>query len=295
MTWAQEQAEEAILLWDQGDAETNYAKAQHERAVTQAQQQAPPGSSPAAIPFSDPGEAKRQQAHALLDRARSQLATAGEQAADVVGHARDKAPERSWLGQAWETVSQAAGTVINSAASFGNAALHHPGMVAGLAGGAALTTVSAAGVTGSALLDGSGVGVFAGGPLGAVSGLGVATGVGIMGAAMSGLSSEATGDDEVHPVDNDDSDAAEETTRDKAKLSPSQRRSVESFEKLIREHEEKLEAYKQDPDAYDNKGFLKTAPNEEIRQKIIDSRVEKLEKEIQGFRNNIDKVYKGEL
>lgn len=294
LAWAQEQAQEAIALWNEGEAETSYAKKQHDRAVSQAEQQAPPGSGPVNIPFQDPGEAKRQQARALLDRARDQLRTAGEQAADVVGRARDKAPERSWLEQAGEAIGHAAGAAVNAVASFGNAALNHPEMVLGVVGGAALTTVSAAGETAGVVLDATGAGAVAGVPLGAVSTAGIATGVGMMGVAMAGLGAEAAGDDSTEVVDTDESDAAaEESTRDPSELSPSDRRSVESYERLIKEHEEKLEAYKRDPEAYDNKGILKNAPNDEVRQRIIDGRVRHLDKEIQTFRDNIDKIYKG--
>ncbi|MEU2492853.1 hypothetical protein [Streptomyces sp. NPDC007883] len=63
-------------------------------------------------------------------------------------------------------------------------------------------------------------------------------------------------------------------------LTPEQQKSIESYRKLIEEHEEKLRAYLADPDAYDNKGFLKNAPNEEVRQRIIDGRTRHLKKEI---------------
>ncbi|MFR9728112.1 putative T7SS-secreted protein [Saccharopolyspora sp. MS10] len=289
LAWAQQQAIEAITLWNQGKAATNYARSQHDRAV----EQAPPGTSPGQIPFHDPGEAKRQQARNVLDRARDQVATSGERAADVIGHARDEAPDRSWFEQAAGAVGDAAAATVNAAASLGNAMLHHHGMVAGLAGGAALTTVSAAGEVAGVALDATGAGAVAGVPLGGVSTAGIATGVGMMGVAMAGLGSEAAGDDSTEVVDTDD-EAVEETTQDTTELTRSQQRAVESYEELIREHEEKLEAYKEDPDAYDNKGFLKNAPNEEIRQKIIDSRVNHLQKEIQTFRDNIDKVHRGE-
>ncbi|MGI8310683.1 putative T7SS-secreted protein [Saccharopolyspora hattusasensis] len=293
LTWAQEQAREAIVLWDSGEAATSYARKQHDRAVEQAQQQAPQGAGPVTIPFNDPGEAKRQQARELLDRARTQLATAGEQTADVVGQARDKAPERSWLEQAGDAMGQAAGTALNALASFGNAALNHPEMVLGVVGGAALTAVSAVGETAGVVLDATGVGAIGGVPLNVVSTAGVVTGIGIAGTAAMALGAEAAGDDAVEVVDTDEVAEADESTQDKDSLSPSDRRSVESYEKRIKEHEEKLEAYKRDPEAYDNKGFLKNAPNDEVRQKIFDTRVGHLEKEIQTFRDNIDKVYKG--
>lgn len=197
LTWAQGQAAEAIRLFNEAEAATSAARAEHARASEHAQQQAPPGAAAAEVPFQDPGQAKRQAAQATLDRARSQLATAGETAADTVAQARDKAPEnQSWLGDAMDAAGNAAGTLINGAASLGNAALNHPTMAAGVVGGAALTSLSAAGETAGVVMDATGVGAVGGVPLNAVSAAGVATGVGMMGASMAGLASEASGDDE---------------------------------------------------------------------------------------------------
>ncbi|PKW14301.1 putative T7SS-secreted protein [Saccharopolyspora spinosa] len=212
LTWAQVQAGEAIRMWNEGEAATQSAQAEHARLVERAQQQVPAGAPPADdIPFTDPGEAKRQAARETLSKARSDLAAAGEAAADAIGRARDKAPDtRSWLAKAGDAVGDAAGTVVNAFASVGNAAINHPGMVLGLAGGAALTAVSAAGETAGVLLDATGVGALGGVPLGAVSTAGIATGVGIMGASMAGLAAEAAGDDEVNPIDTSD-DVVEST------------------------------------------------------------------------------------
>lgn len=199
LTWSQGQAAEAIRLWDEGEAATKKAKAEHEQAPEHVPQQ----------PFHDPGEEKRQAARALLQHARRELTSAGDLAADKVGQARDKAPEQpNFVEQAGEAIANAAGTVVNGLASLGNAAIHHPEMVLGLAGGAALTAVSAAGETAGVVLDATGAGAVAGVPLNAVSTAGVATGVGMMGVAMAGLASEAAGDDEVQPVDTDGAETA---------------------------------------------------------------------------------------
>lgn len=201
LIWAQNQAAEAARLWDEGQALTREAAAEHDRAM----QQAPPGAP--VVPFTDSGEAQRQAARDTLNRARTQLTTAGDVAADAVGNARDRAPEQpNWLEQAASAVGTAGAHAVNALASLGNAALNHPEMALGAVGGAALTTVSAAGVTASGVLDASGVGVVAGGPLGVASAAGVATGVGMMGASMAGMASEAGGDDGVEPIDTDDSD-----------------------------------------------------------------------------------------
>ncbi|WP_190812609.1 putative T7SS-secreted protein [Saccharopolyspora pogona] len=89
LSWAQTQAQDAIRLWDEGEAATQSAKAEHDQAVGQAEQDAaarttngPPATAPS-IPFNDPGEAKRAEARRILDRARGQLRSAGDAAADT--------------------------------------------------------------------------------------------------------------------------------------------------------------------------------------------------------------------
>ena len=76
-------------------------------------------------------------------------------------------------------------------------------------------------------------------------------------------------------------------------LSISDRRSVHSLREQVRLHEEKLTAYKRNPDAFDNLGHLKNAPNTIARQKIIDGRIRHLEHEIKIFKENINKIKKG--
>ena len=55
-------------------------------------------------------------------------------------------------------------------------------------------------------------------------------------------------------------------------LTTSEQRAINSFQKLITKHTEKLDAYKANPDAYDNLGNLARAPLEQIRQNIISGR-----------------------
>lgn len=50
--------------------------------------------------------------------------------------------------------------------------------------------------------------------------------------------------------------------------------------------------YRKNPDAFDNKGVLKKAKNQEERDRIIRGRVWKLEKEIRDFEKNIDKEWR---
>jgi hypothetical protein len=73
-------------------------------------------------------------------------------------------------------------------------------------------------------------------------------------------------------------------------LSSSQQNSIRSLKKRISEHKQKLEDYKHDPETFDNKEFLKNAPNEQIRQNIIDGRVRHLEQEIMNFEKGIQDI-----
>jgi hypothetical protein len=71
-------------------------------------------------------------------------------------------------------------------------------------------------------------------------------------------------------------------------------RAIKSLEEQVSKHQEKLENYLADPDAYDNKDFLKNAPNSDIRQKIIDTRAGHLRKEIKTFMDQINKLKGGQ-
>jgi hypothetical protein len=165
--------------------------------------------------FTDPGEAKRQAAQQLLDRARKQLADTGNTAADTVDKARDKAPPKpgfwSQLGSAIEDfggkalhgLENVGKEIVNDAASFGNAAIHHPGELAATVSGIGLTVLSAAGEGGGLVLDATGIGAIAGVPLNAISAAGMATGVGITGVSVAAMASQAAGEDHVEPLKTD--------------------------------------------------------------------------------------------
>ena len=66
-------------------------------------------------------------------------------------------------------------------------------------------------------------------------------------------------------------------------------KSKSSYEKLIQEHKAKLQDYINNPDAYDNLGLLKNG-SPEVRQKIIDSRIKALEKQIQNQIGELEKI-----
>jgi chromosome segregation ATPase len=63
-------------------------------------------------------------------------------------------------------------------------------------------------------------------------------------------------------------------------------KSNRSYDKLIAEHEAKLDSYKNNPEGSDNKDKLKNVSPEQ-RKNIILGRIKKLVKEIQKFRDNI--------
>jgi hypothetical protein len=73
-------------------------------------------------------------------------------------------------------------------------------------------------------------------------------------------------------------------------LTKKEQKSLNSYQKQIYEHQEKLREYKANPNLFDNKGYLKNAPNESIRQRIIEKRIQHLENEIKTLQRNIDKI-----
>ena len=79
-----------------------------------------------------------------------------------------------------------------------------------------------------------------------------------------------------------------------ANLTKFQLKSISSFESQIATHQTKLSEYIKNPMKFDNKGFLKNAPNDAVRQKIIQSRINHLNQEINTFKNNIQKIINGQ-
>lgn len=90
LRWAQAQASEAIARWQEGEQASKKAVDDHNKAVGQADQEnranASAGSSSrvTVAPFSDPGEKIRQEAQAMLTRARQQLQQAGDRVAEAI-------------------------------------------------------------------------------------------------------------------------------------------------------------------------------------------------------------------
>ena len=88
-----------------------------------------------------------------------------------------------------------------------------------------------------------------------------------------------------------ESDSKVSQQSDMRKQSNEQLQKVkESYEELIKEHQQKLDDYIQDPYAHDNKGILKNAPNQEIREKIIQGRIDALLKQIKKQQGELEKI-----
>lgn len=118
LEWAQGQAGYAIDLWAQGEQATRDAEARYEQEQRQAAQAAASaGVSPSApAPFNNAGDALRSEARAVLDIARGQLGSAGDEAAVAVDRAQQPAPEEpSLLEQAVDGVRDTIGDAIRGA------------------------------------------------------------------------------------------------------------------------------------------------------------------------------------
>jgi hypothetical protein len=70
----------------------------------------------------------------------------------------------------------------------------------------------------------------------------------------------------------------------------SAQRAVRSLERNVAEHEEKLAAYKRNPEAFDNKGTLRNAPSPEVKQNIINGRIKALEGQLQKNQGELVKA-----
>lgn len=218
LSWAQGQAAEAIRLYEQGEHQTVSARATHDARVEDqrvaaavAVATADPVPPPVGA-FHDPGEATREAARELLQRARRQLRDAGDFAQITVAAARDKAPHEPGLldrvgdalGSAGEFVLHGIEdlgiAVVNGLASYGSAVIHHPGDTAMLVGGLMLMTISGTGEAGGVVLDATGVGAVVGVPLNVVSAAGLVAGATMTAAAAASITQHAMSDDRVEPL-----------------------------------------------------------------------------------------------
>lgn len=88
--------------------------------------------------------------------------------------------------------------------------------------------------------------------------------------------------------------AAQPPDQPPRQLPPKAARAIATTAKRLAEHEVKLARYREDPYAYDD-GRLRNAPNEHIRNKMYQGRIDHLEAEIRAFKLNIQKHQNGEL
>jgi hypothetical protein len=190
LRWAKIQAGAAVAAWSTAQAATAQAAAAHRADAAQASAR---GEPPPA--FIDPGEACRQDASAVLERARSQLAGAGDAIAVQVDIEADAAPvEQGWLSSVADEAGRVGSDVLSSLASVGNAVVQHPEDLAGLIGGVGLTAISGIGDGAGLLLDATGVGAVAGVPLNVVSTAGVVAGSALVAASVGDLANHAATD-----------------------------------------------------------------------------------------------------
>jgi len=73
-------------------------------------------------------------------------------------------------------------------------------------------------------------------------------------------------------------------------LTTAEQRAVNSLQAQLNAHVTKLENYRANPYANDNRGILQNARTPEIAQSIISGRVRHLENEMKGFQNQIDQI-----
>ena len=214
LSWAQDQAVEAIRQYAKGEQQTTTATNEHNARVDDYNRVARSGGTATPVPaFHDPGDATRTAARELLQRARDQLRDAGDSAERTVSTARDRAPEEPGF---WDKVGSALGDagewvlhgvedigigVVNGLASYGNAVIHNPGDTAMMLGGLLLMGISGVGEGGGLALDATGVGAIAGVPLNIVSAAGLAAGATAAGAGALSLANHAANENRVEPLE----------------------------------------------------------------------------------------------
>lgn len=298
LRWAQTQAVEAIHRWQEGEVATAQAQVRHDAALAQtnAQNQANAAAGdPTCLtvaPFTDPGEAHRAAARDMLNRARQQVTESDDRTAAAIRIQGDLAPdEPGWLADvagfvgeigigAWEGVAGLAELVVTYTP---NRLLVDPKGWAEDMGTLAQGFVGAAqnpAEFGKALIDyetwkqspGRAIGHLIPDAIAAAvtAGAGAAA-VRVGKGTVKGAERTADAVDDVG-----DAGKAGETGAGAGGLTASEQRAVRSLEKQISEHQDKLAAYRADPDSFDNKGLLENAPTPEIRQRIIDGRIRHL-------------------
>ncbi|WP_258349008.1 putative T7SS-secreted protein [Saccharopolyspora gregorii] len=153
LRWAQGKAADAVAMWDEAQASTDAARAEHARALDHVAREAaargvPAGPQP---PFEDPGAEQRAAAIDLLNRARTDLHSAGDLAASAIAAARDHAPDKpGWFGQMLGMVEDfaydmrdGANESLDATLSFAASLAQDPGKIDDAASAAATNIASA--------------------------------------------------------------------------------------------------------------------------------------------------------
>lgn len=212
--WAQQKAGDAISMWDAAKEQTAAGIESYRQAERQA------GATGILPLYTDAGAATRSDAQSLLAYARSQVEEAGATAAQSVTALTPPEP-LTWEGAGtllmaslavqgqihWDTLA----TLVNGAASVGNAMLKNPDALLALLGGGALMIGGGATVLGGGGLAATGVGSVPGGAAIAGGIAAAGTGGALAAAGASKLAGEATGSAGVmlmeknHGVDRGDS------------------------------------------------------------------------------------------
>lgn len=137
-----------------------------------------------------------EEAKQVLEDLKMQADAVGTHLAPIVSAAEEAAKAMAgWvtaeLQEAADVAEVVAAEVVNTAATLGNTALHHPLDGAMAVGGAALMGIGATTFTGGVLADASGVGAIVGLPANALGAATVATGATIAGTGVLNLAREA--------------------------------------------------------------------------------------------------------
>jgi RHS repeat-associated protein len=182
------------------------------------------------------------------------------------------------------TLDQVADEDFQQGREYGRAVAVAQGTVEAGVGGAAVLAGLTAGplIVGGALVAAApsgGLSILGGGL--ALTADGVMVAAGAVGAIHGGLSLAYIKNS---PINKQTGSGSSSMTPDEI------RKSIKSHEQRLAEHQAKLEAYIRDPDAFDNQGLLQNAPNEKIRQSIINGRIRHLQNEIDTFLANIEKL-----
>lgn len=197
---------------------------------------------------------------------------------DVIGEFATGLVFEFALNMPWSTSPSNEPLKANQSESSARLAGRVAGDVLAIAGGL-VYTVGGAGVALTGVVS-CGTGVLCPVGVGAVVAGGVVAGVGVT-TAFKGASN----------LEENVSRFANSKKGSSSSQTPGEiRKSIKSLEEQISEHQTKLKDYMAGPDKYDNQGWLRNAPNEGIRQRIINGRINHLKNEIGTWQRKIEEL-----